>query len=93
VFDSHLLSRVELATARPRQLANSLNINSQEFESLVVDPDLFSVVDPVVHAPGEAGYASYQLIRNVLAAYATECSFCVLHDGRSQICARSGFVL
>jgi hypothetical protein len=30
----------------------------------------------------EAGYASYQLIRNVLAAYAQESSFCVLHDER-----------
>ena len=29
-----------------------------------------------------AGYASYQLIRNVLAAYAAGCSFCVLHDER-----------
>ncbi|HUO61527.1 MAG TPA: hypothetical protein VMU24_12725 [Candidatus Acidoferrales bacterium] len=27
-------------------------------------------------------YASYQLIRNVLAAHALECSFCVLHDAR-----------
>ena len=33
-------------------------------------------------APGEAGYASYQLIRGVLAAHAAECSFCVLHDER-----------
>ena len=32
--------------------------------------------------PVEAGYASYQLIRNVLAAYAEGCSFCVLHDER-----------
>ena len=31
---------------------------------------------------GRAGYAGYQLIRNVLAAYAAECSFCVLHDER-----------
>jgi hypothetical protein len=30
----------------------------------------------------EAGYAGYQLIRNVLAAYASGCSFCVLHDAR-----------
>ena len=82
VFDRNLLSRVELATARPRRASEFPEHYSQEFESLVVDPDLFSVVDPVVHAPGEAGYASYQLIRNVLAAYATECSFCVLHDGR-----------
>ena len=32
--------------------------------------------------PAEAGYASYQLIRNVLAAYAEGCSFCVVHDER-----------
>ena len=31
---------------------------------------------------GEAGYAGYQLIRNVLAAYAEGCSFCVVHDER-----------
>jgi len=30
----------------------------------------------------EAGYASYQLIRNALAAFAQGCSFCVLHDER-----------
>ena len=28
------------------------------------------------------GYASYQLIRNVLAAYAQGASFCVIHDER-----------
>ena len=33
-------------------------------------------------APREAGYASYQLIRNVLAAYALEACFCVIHDER-----------
>jgi hypothetical protein len=27
-------------------------------------------------------YLSYQLVRNVLAAYALDCSFCVLHDAR-----------
>jgi hypothetical protein len=27
-------------------------------------------------------YLSYQLIRNVLAAHALDCSFCVLHDAR-----------
>lgn len=30
----------------------------------------------------ESGYGSYQLIRNVLAAYAERCSFCVIHDER-----------
>jgi len=32
--------------------------------------------------PVEAGYAGYQLIRNVLAAYASGTSFCVVHDER-----------
>ncbi|MDR3774800.1 MAG: hypothetical protein P4L26_15705, partial [Terracidiphilus sp.] len=32
--------------------------------------------------PAEPGYAGYQLIRNVLAAYAEGCSVCVLHDER-----------
>ena len=30
----------------------------------------------------EVGYVGYQLIRNVLAAYAEGCSFCVMHDDR-----------
>jgi hypothetical protein len=30
----------------------------------------------------EVGYGGYQLIRNVLAAYAKGCSFCVVHDDR-----------
>ncbi len=30
----------------------------------------------------DASYAGYQLIRNVLAAYAEGCSFCVVHDER-----------
>jgi hypothetical protein len=30
----------------------------------------------------EVGYAGYQLIRNVLAAYAEGCGFCVMHDVR-----------
>ena len=32
--------------------------------------------------PAIPGYASYQLIRNVLAARAHGCSFCVVHDAR-----------
>ena len=30
----------------------------------------------------ESAYAGYQLIRNVLAAYAQGCSFCVIYDER-----------
>jgi hypothetical protein len=55
---------------------------SQELESLVGDPESLSAVDSTFRAPGDPGYASYQLIRNVLAAHAAECSFCVLHDAR-----------
>jgi hypothetical protein len=33
-------------------------------------------------AAGGEAYAGYQLIRNVLAAYAQGCSFCVVHDER-----------
>jgi hypothetical protein len=33
-------------------------------------------------ASGVPAYAGYQLIRNVLAAHAEGCSFCVVHDQR-----------
>ena len=56
--------------------------DSQEFESIVGDPALVTRVDPVFRPPGKAGYASYQLIRSVLAAHATDSSFCVIHDER-----------
>ena len=56
--------------------------DSQEFESVLGDPESFSSVDSIFRPPGEPGYASYQLIRGVLAAHATGCSFCVLHDER-----------
>jgi hypothetical protein len=82
VFDRDLLPRVQLPTARPRRLSEFPENCSQELESLVGDPDVFSAVDPIIPAPQEAGYASYQLIRNVLAAYAAGCSFCVIHDER-----------
>jgi hypothetical protein len=82
VFDRDLLPRAELVEARPRRTSEFPENYSQEFESVVADPDSFSIVDAVVRAPGQAGYASYQLIRNVLAAYAAQCSFCVMHDER-----------
>ena len=48
---------------------------AREFQAGLVEQAWLST--PVVPA-----YASYQLIRNVLAAYAHGCSFCVLHDER-----------
>ena len=87
VFERELLPRAAIPTARPRRASEFPEDNSQEFESLVCDPDLFPALnplaeDPIVHAPVEPGYESYQLIRNVLAAQATGASFCVLHDAR-----------
>jgi hypothetical protein len=82
VFERDLLPRVELPIVRPRLASEFPENYSQEFESLTVDPDSFSTIDCVVHSPGEPAYASYQLIRNVLAAHATGSSFCMLHDAR-----------
>lgn len=82
VFDRDRLPRVEIVEARPKRASEFPENYSQEFESVIAAPDSFSIVDIVVRAPGEAGYAGYQLIRNVLAAHATQSSFCVMHDER-----------
>jgi hypothetical protein len=96
VFDRDLLPRIELISARRKEPVEFPEAWSQEFES-VIDTTLPAATlnDLQAHAPsvlaaetfnadriGEPGYSGYQLIRNVLAAYATDCSFCVLHDDR-----------
>jgi hypothetical protein len=82
VFDRDRLPRTEIATARWMQASEFPENASQELESLVGDPALFSLVESSFRSPGEEGYAGYQLIRNVLAAHAAGSSFCVLHDER-----------
>jgi hypothetical protein len=82
VFDRDRMPRTEIATARWMQASEFPENTSQELESCVGDPALFSPVKSSFRPPGEEGYASYQLIRNVLAAHATGSSFCVLHDER-----------
>ena len=82
VFDRDLLPRCAIPTARPRRASEFTENYSQEFESLIGDPESYAAIDPVVAAPAEPGYAGYQLIRNVLAAHITGCSFCVIHDER-----------
>jgi hypothetical protein len=82
VFDRDLLPRAEIATARWMRASEFPENDSQEFESLVGDPETVSIIDPILRLPGEPGYASYQLIRGALAAHAANCSFCVLHDER-----------
>jgi hypothetical protein len=82
VFDRDLLPRTEIATTRWMQASEFPESESQELESLLGDPSSFSPVETTFRAPGEAGYANYQLIRGVLAAHSAGCSFCVLHDER-----------
>ena len=96
VFDRALLPHVELFVARRKEAAEFPEAWSQEFESLV-DSSMPAEIQNALQANSpsalaaaahntlratESGYASYQLIRNVLAAYAAGCSFCVLHDER-----------
>lgn len=82
VFDRDRLPRVEIATSRWMRASEFPEDASQEFESIVTDPSLASNVDTIFRPPGEPGYAAYQLIRSVLAAHATDSSFCVIHDER-----------
>ncbi len=80
VFERDLLPRVAIATGRRKAETEFPEDYSQEFESLVVSSETRPV--ELLPPPVEQGYESYQLIRNVLAAYAQGSSFCVLHDER-----------
>jgi hypothetical protein len=82
VFDRDRLPRIEIPTSRWMRASEFPENASQEYESIVADPTLVSVVDTIFRPPGEPGYAAYQLIRSVLAAHAADCSFCVIHDER-----------
>jgi hypothetical protein len=88
VFERELLPRVELREARRRSAVEFAEEYTQEWEEAAPDDSLARDFQEGLVAraweaePIEAGYASYQLIRNVLAAYAEGCSFCVMHDER-----------
>ena len=96
VFDRDLLPRVELTLIRRKEAFEFPEAFSQEHESLIdvtMSPEtinelrensLSAVAAREFNAvrSSEGGYLSYQLIRNVLAAHATNSSFCVLHDER-----------
>jgi hypothetical protein len=78
VFERELLPRVELATKRRRDATEYPEDYSQEFSAEQPVPTRETSPTSVV----EVWYNGYQLIRNVLAAYAEGCSFCVMHDAR-----------
>jgi hypothetical protein len=88
VFDRDLLSRVELRATRRRAAVEFAEEFTQEWEDISEDPKAAMDFQQAIVArareaePAEASYAGYQLIRNVLAAYAEGLSFSVLHDER-----------
>jgi len=88
VFDRERLPRTEIVTTRWMRASEFPENASQEFESVVADPALFTPVETSFRLPGEEGYASYQLIRNVLAAHVADSSFCTMHAAPT--CAKRG---
>jgi hypothetical protein len=89
VFDRDLLPRITLPPKRRRAPAEFPEAYSQEFESEIIpESELALGLAPIPPegaidiATGPLAYASYQLIRNVLAAHASNCSFCVFYDER-----------
>lgn len=89
VFDRDMLPRVAIRTRRRREAVELAEEFTQEWEppceqseevARAFQAEIESRAD--AEHPWEQGYASYQLIRNVLAAYATNTSFCVIHDQR-----------
>jgi hypothetical protein len=89
-------ARVPLANGRcdrtevDLRLGNLLieaKLTENDFQSarknvLLAYRDFFAVFDRQELRQAENHYFSYQLLRNVLAAYAQQCSFCVLVDAR-----------
>jgi hypothetical protein len=88
VFDRELLPRVEIREARRRAATEMPEEFTQEWEPETEDSEIAREYQAEIAerawgaAPAQGGYAGYQLIRNVLAAHATGCSFCVIHDVR-----------
>lgn len=89
IFDRDLLPRMRIRTRRRRQAFEFPEEFTQEWEtsreqSEQVGHAFRNEIEARADAehPWEVGYRSYQLIRNVLAAYATQASFCVIHDQR-----------
>lgn len=81
VFDREVLPRAEVIAGRPKQQTEFPEDYSQEYEEVVLDP-LFVAPERPLIIETKSCFASYQLIRNVLAAHAAGCSFCVLLDQR-----------
>jgi hypothetical protein len=89
-------ARVPLANGRVDRTEVDMKLGSLLVEAKLTESDFQKKSAPVVEAyldfhaafdigslPQNSGaYCSYQLIRNVLAAYANDCGFCVVIDAR-----------
>lgn len=93
VFDRQMLTRVEVMMARRPHATELAEAYSQEWEdtagvapeeagAIAAEYQAGLVAKSEANAPREARYRSYQLIRNVLAAYAEGARFCVVADER-----------
>ncbi|MFP5234669.1 MAG: PGN_0703 family putative restriction endonuclease [Acidobacteriota bacterium] len=93
VFERERLPQVEFVLARRRQAGEFPEDFSQEHdETDGLDMDQVQAIAAAHQegiaqraleaAPRERRYLGYQLIRNVPAAYAHGCRFCVVHDAR-----------
>lgn len=93
VFDRELLPRLEVVLVRKKQAVEFAEEFSQEWEDTAgLAPDEAGAIAREFHsgliaeaeerAPREVRYRSYQLIRNVLAAYSAGARFCVICDER-----------
>ncbi len=89
VFDRDLLPRVQIRTRRRREAIEFAEEFTQEWEQPCEGTEeaaraFHAEIEARADAeqPWQRGYASYQLIRNVLAAHAAGASFCVIHDER-----------
>lgn len=89
VFDTDLLPRVPIRIRRRRQAVEFTEEFTQEWEAPGEDAEevarsFQSEIEARADAeqPWAPGYASYQLIRNVLAAHAAQSGFCVFLDQR-----------
>lgn len=79
VFDRERLARVEIPIGR-RKLETEFPEDYSQEEVLGDQATLRDLA--TIQPESTTGYASYQLIRNVLAAYAQGTSFCMMHDER-----------
>jgi hypothetical protein len=80
VFERELFPGVQIPVGRPKESRGFPEDYSQE--EIIIPPDEWQPQRLEMQREFISGYASYQLIRNVLATYAQNASFCVIHDAR-----------